>query len=185
MDSINVFSVFLDSMVGGVVSVVYGRWAMKLCLCSDLKFHKGLLDTRNLGLTLSQIYPAWNFHLVTSLPAKTFGDRFCFSRKGGIGEVGGCTKGCRQHGHLWALLWKCLGWLWVGHCSPPMHEQVEKTVLSPCTVPISGGEAFIPVWASGCQLIAVTIASTLMSECGLSHKHVEDGCKSTCVEFGG
>ena len=26
---------------------------------------------------------------------------------------------------------------------PPMHERVEKTVLFPCTVPISGGEALI------------------------------------------
>jgi len=28
------------------------------------------------------------FHLVTSLPAMIFGDRFCFSRKGGIGGGG-------------------------------------------------------------------------------------------------
>ena len=32
---------------------------------------------------------------------------------------------------------------------------------------------------------AVTIASSLMGGCGLSHERVEDGCKSTCVEFGG
>jgi len=38
----------------------------------------------------------------------------------------------------------------------------EKTVLRPCTVPISGGEAFIPVWASGCQLSAMTVASLVM-----------------------
>ena len=31
------------------------------------------------------------------------------------------------------------------------------------------------------QLSAVTIASSLMSGCGLSHEHVEDGC----MEFGG
>ena len=61
----------------------------------------------------------------------------------------------------------------------------EKTVLLPCTAPISDGEAFIPVWASGCRLSAVTIASSLMGGCGLSHERVEDGCKSTCVEFGG
>jgi len=29
-----------------------------------------------------------------SLPAMSFGDRFCESRKGGTGEVGGCTYGC-------------------------------------------------------------------------------------------
>ena len=42
----------------------------------------------------------------------------------------------------------------------------------------------IPVWACSCRLSAVTIASSLMGECGLSHKCVEDGCKSACVEFG-
>ena len=66
-------------------------------------------------------------------------------------------QGCRQHGHLWAPLWKLLGWLWVGHCCPPMHEWVEKTVLLPCMAPISSGEAcIIPVWASDydyCQLV--------------------------------
>jgi len=30
-----------------------------------------------------------------------------------------------------------------------------------------------------------TIASSLVSGCGLSHKCVEDGCKSTCVTFRG
>ena len=34
----------------------------------------------------------------------------------------------------------------------------EKIVPSPCTAPISGREAFIPVWASGCRLSAMTIA---------------------------
>ena len=52
-----------------------------------------------------------------------------------------------------------------------MQEQVEQTVLLPCTVPISGGKAFFPDWASNCQLSAVTIASLLM-----------DG-SSTCREW--
>ena len=66
-----------------------------------------------------------------------------------------------------------------------MHEWVEKTVLLPCTVPISGGEALIPVWASGCQYSAMTIASLLMGGCGLSDERVEDGCKSRArVEHG-
>ena len=30
----------------------------------------------------------------------------------------------------------------------------------------------------------MTIASLLMGGCGLSHKHVEDGCRHTCVKFG-
>jgi len=66
-----------------------------------------------------------------------------------------------------------------------MHERVEKTVLLPYMVPISSREAFIPVWVSSFQLSAMTIASSLIGGCGLSHQHVEDGCKSTCVEFGG
>ena len=41
------------------------------------------------------------------------------------------------------------------------------------------------LWTSGCRLSAVTIASSLMGGCSLSHKHVEDCCKNTCVEFGG
>ena len=31
----------------------------------------------------------------------------------------------------------------------------------------------------------MTIASSLMDGCGLSDERVEEGCKSTCVEFGG
>jgi len=46
-------------------------------------------------------------------------------------------------------------------------------------------ETFIPVWASGCWLSAVTTASLLMGGCGLSHICVEDGCKSTCVNLWG
>jgi len=34
------------------------------------------------------MYPARKFHLVMSLPAMFFGDKFCFSRKGGIGGGG-------------------------------------------------------------------------------------------------
>ena len=30
----------------------------------------------------------------------------------------------------------------------------------------------------------MTIASSLMGECGLSHECEEDGCKGTCVKFG-
>jgi len=63
-------------------------------------------------------------------------------------------------------------------------QWVDKTVLSPCMAPISSGEAFFPVWASTCQLNAVTIASSLKGGCSLSHKRAKDGSKSTCVEFG-
>jgi len=41
-------------------------------------------------LTLSQMWPdiSMKFHLVMSLPAMTFGDRFCFSKKDRIGGGG-------------------------------------------------------------------------------------------------
>jgi len=38
---------------------------------------------------------------------------------------------------------------------------------------------------SSCRLRAMTIASSLMGGCGLSHKRAEDGCKDTYVKFGG
>ena len=101
-----------------------------------------------------------------SLPAMSFGHS---AERAGQGEVGGCIR----------------GWLWVGHCCPPMHEQIGKAVLSTCTVPISCREALFQVWASGCWPRAVTIASLLVGGCGLGHERVEDGCKSTCVKFGG
>ena len=31
----------------------------------------------------------------------------------------------------------------------------------------------------------MAIASSLMGGCGLGHKCVENGCKDTCVKFGG
>jgi len=66
-----------------------------------------------------------------------------------------------------------------------MHEKVEKTVLLPCTALISGGEAFIPVWASDCQLSTMTIASSLLGGCGLSLESVDDGCKRALWSLGG
>ena len=38
------------------------------------------------------------------------------------------------------------------------------------------GEATFPAWVSSFQPKAVTIASSLMGGCGLSHECVEDGC---------
>jgi len=57
----------------------------------------------------------------------------------------------------------------------------------------SSHHALCPFWrgslfpnlASGYRLSAITIASLLMGGYGLSHEREEDGCKSTCVEFGG
>ena len=64
------------------------------------------------------------------------------------------AEGCRyrQHGCLWASLWKCLGWLWVGHCCLPMHERVEKTVLSHGTTNVAFSTHMPPPTGKyGCQ----------------------------------
>jgi len=112
-----------------------------------------------------------------SLPAMTFGDRFCFIRKGGIGgggwvhpkgadsmAVSGLSFGNALVGSGWA------------------------TAVLLCMNGLSAhfwwGNLF-PVWASSCRLSAMAIASLLMGGCGLSHGHVEDRCKSNCVKFGG
>ena len=88
----------------------------------------------------------------------------------------------------WPSLGSTLEMPWLTLTGPQLSscaQHVEKTVLSPCMAPISSGEAFILVWVSSCQLSAMTIPSSLMVGCGLSHESVEDSCKSTCVEFGG
>ena len=65
-----------------------------------------------------------------------------------------------------------------------MHEWVEETVLFPCTVPIYDGKAFIPVWASGCGLSAVTIASLLMGGCRLRHERVRMAVRAIVWSLG-
>jgi len=69
------------------------------------------------------------FPLVTSLPAMTSQDRFCFSRKGGIGGGGWVHPRGRQHGCLWTLLLKTPWLAPSGRLLSPMHKRVEKTVL--------------------------------------------------------
>ena len=102
-----------------------------------------------------------------------------------MGRWVGAPEGCKQHGRLWAQLWIPIGWHWVGRFCPLVYKWSEKIVHSPCWVPIPGSEAFFPVWMSGCFPRAMTIASSLMGGCGLGHKCIEDGCKGTCVKFGG
>jgi len=110
----------------------------------------------------------------------TFGDRFCLRIKGRIGGGGWVhLKGADSMAISGLCFKNTFGWLWVDHCSPPMHKWVEKTFLFPCMAPIFGREFFIPVGVNGCQLRTVTIASLLISGCGLSHKRVEDGYRST------
>ena len=99
----------------------------------------------------------------------------------GQGGVGRCTQNVQT-------AWPCLGsaletpWLAPGEPFLSSYAQIGwKTVLSPYMAPISGREGFLP----GCKPRAVTIAGSLMGGCGLSHRNVENGCKVTCVKFGG
>ena len=82
----------------------------------------------------------------------------------------GAPKGCKQHGSVCGRRpWLALDSLF----RSPLHKQAEKTVLSPVFAPISDSEGIFPVWMSGHQLRAVTIGSSLMGGCGLSHGCVE------------
>ena len=98
--------------------------------------------------------------------------------------MSGCTRRVQT---AWPSLGSALEMPWLALSGPLLSSYalwVEKTVFLPCTAPISGGKAFIPVWVSICWLSAMTITSSLMGGCDLSRECVEDGCKSTCVKFG-
>ena len=89
-----------------------------------------------------------------------------WAERAGQGELGGCT---RRVATVWLSLGSALKTPWLvpgGLFLSSMHQQVEKTVLSPCWAPIPGSEAFSLVWTSGCRLRAMTIASSLMGGCG-------------------
>ena len=60
----------------------------------------------------------------------------------------------------------------------PQHPQ---TLLATAAAEVVLTEEDVP----GAALGKRQIASSLMGGYGLSHKRVEDGCKSTCVKFGG
>ena len=86
----------------------------------------------------------------------------------GQGEVGGCTRGYRQHGRVWAWPRKAFGWSRVGHFSPPLHKWTEKTVLPPCTVgpPFLAVKLFSSVLMGNGLPRAGTIDCPLMGGCG-------------------
>jgi len=66
-------------------------------------------------------YVSYNFQLVMSLLAMSLGLRFCTSRKGGQGEVGGFQPWAQV---TWLLLGLAVESLWLaGHFSPPVHER--------------------------------------------------------------
>ena len=109
---------------------------------------------------------------VMSLSAMNFGDRLCSSRKGGIGGRGWVhPKGpgadsmavseFRFRNALVGPVWATAVLL----CT----NELRKQSSCPARHTFSGGEAFIPVWVSGCWLSAMTTASSLMGGCGLRH----------------
>ena len=74
-------------------------WQKRLSFCMHCQYlrHQDPREGTQLWNTLvlnpfPECNRTWKFHLVMSLPAMTFGDRFCFSRKGGIGGGGWCTQ---------------------------------------------------------------------------------------------
>jgi len=99
-----------------------------------------------------------------SLPAMSFGDRFCFGRKGGIGGSGWCTRrvqttwavsGLSFRNSLVGSWWATAVLLLMNGLRKHFHQG-----------------SFFPVWTSGCRLKAVTVASTLMGGCSLGHERI-------------
>ena len=99
--------------------------------------------------------------------------------RAGQGEVGECTWRVQT---AWLSLGSALKMPWLA-LTGPLLSSYTQTGWENSPLALHGahsdGEAFIPVWASGCRLSTVTIASSLMGGCGLSHERVEDGCKRT------
>ena len=108
---------------------------------------------------------------------------FCFSRKDGIGGGGWVTRRVQT---AWPSLGSALEMPWLalmGHCYPPMHKRVEKTVLSPARCPFPMGKPLSHSGRAGAGWVPWLLPAH--GGCGLSHERVEDGCKSTCAKFGG
>ena len=59
-----------------------------------------------------------DFGRMLSVGAIRFEDRFCASKKGGMGEVGGFTAECRSHASCLGWLERSLGQQWLNHFSP-------------------------------------------------------------------
>jgi len=89
--------------------------------------------------------------------------------------VGGCTQRMQT---AWPSIGSALEMPWLA-----LHEQNSPLALH--GTHFQWGSFYPSLGKCGYRLSAVTIASSLMGGCGLSHEHVEDGCKSTCVKLGG
>ena len=116
----------------------------------------------------------------------------------------GAPEGCRQHGRRrhCAPIWKCqrvqtawpslrsalkMPWLVLSRPLLSSYAQMgwENSPLALHGAHFRRGSIYLSLGERlPAPLSAVTIACLLMGGCGLSHECVEDGCKSTCVEFG-
>ena len=103
----------------------------------------------------------------------------------GRGEVGWCTWRVQT---AWLSLGSALETHWLA-LSGPLLSSYARTGWVNSPLALYGGHfqhgSLYPSVGEWLPLSAMTIASSLMGRCGLSHECVEDGCKSTCVEFGG
>ena len=98
-----------------------------------------------------------DFGHMLSVGAIRFEDRFCTSKKGGMGKVGGFTPGCRAHGSCLGWLEKSLGRQWLDHFSP-CRGTISESVGSFQSAGALAGQR------------TLTIESSLMSGCGKGHE---------------
>ena len=87
--------------------------------------------------------------------------------------MGGFTPGCRAHGSCLDWLEKSLGPQWLDHFSPCYHKRAQEPLLSPCRGTISESVGSFQSAGALAGQRALTIESSLMSECGLGHEPKE------------
>ena len=157
------------------------------CRASGREANTGRWDAMETLLFLFNPFPdvaTLNFYLMKSLLATSFESRSVSAERVGQGEVGGCTW--RVH-TVRPSLDPALETPWLA-LGGPLLSSYAWTGWENCPLALHNAHflqaSFFPSLASDYWPTAVTIASLLMGGCGLSHKHVEDGCKSICVKFG-
>ena len=64
-------------------------------------------------------------------------------------------------------------------------NRLKKTAFWPCWASISGSEAIFLLYRGNRWPRAVSVASSLDSECGLHHESAQEGCNGTCVKLEG
>ena len=98
-------------------------------------------------------------------------------------EVGGCTWRVQT---AWLLLGLAIERPWLALGGPTLSEWRPHKARSQFSMPIHAKErnaALFLVCLGSHWPRAMNINNLLMSECGLSHKSAEDGCKGRWVKF--